>query len=142
MNEPDIRRLSDLASRGSQIALAELVEWGLDEVLPQYLEGGFLPLWARVRLKRQLEERNRLRDAVDRQHQTRTRKLEAAVELCYYDLQADLERGFPLGERSKELHRRLGYRLSRYKLKRRPSLRLVRRVVHRLAPERRSDKRP
>lgn len=83
MEKPDIRRLSDLAFQGDKAALAELVEWGLDEVLLQHIGEGFLPLWVQVRLKRKLDELQRRRASAHQRgalvRQIRTAKLEEIV---------------------------------------------------------------
>lgn len=75
------------------------------------------------------DELQRLRN----QHRKYTDRIELAIETCYENHRTELEAYPTLNARCVILRRKLGYRLDRYGLNRKPSPRVVARVVSRLA---------
>lgn len=82
------------------------------------------------------DELQHYRDAPAHARQARTDRIEAAIKQCYRDHQAHLE-ALPLRQRTRELAAKMARALARpscrYDLADVPDIRIVRRVVYRLA---------
>lgn len=83
MTQTKILRMVAAAQKGDQKALSLLVEWGLDVLLEKHIEEGYLPIWVRVRLKRQLQKRHKAKagrsDAITNRNVARGERIRSAI---------------------------------------------------------------